>query len=74
MHKGISEKRDRQILESIITLVKDLGMTVTQEGVETEQEFETMRSLGCDLIQGYYFAKPMKFVHYCEFKQAHFSK
>ena len=74
LQKGISEKRDRQILESIITLVKDLGMTVTQEGVETEQEFETMRSLGCDLIQGYYFAKPMKFVHYCEFKQAHFSK
>ena len=36
-------------------------MTVTAEGVETAEDFERMRDLGCDVIQGYLFGKPLSY-------------
>jgi EAL domain-containing protein (putative c-di-GMP-specific phosphodiesterase class I) len=36
-------------------------MTVTAEGVETAEDFERMRDLGCDIIQGYLFGKPLSY-------------
>ena len=67
LESGLSEERDDAIFESVIGLVKGLGMTVTQEGVTTKEEFLHMKELGCDLIQGFYYAKPMNFTDYCAF-------
>lgn len=64
---GISAERDQMILESVIGVVKKMGVKVTQEGVETKADFERLAALGCDVIQGFYFAKPMKYADYCEF-------
>ena len=72
--KGLSDERDRVILDGVIKMIKNLGMKVTQEGVETKEDYEKLHKLGCDTIQGYYFAKPMKFVHYCEFVATNFPK
>jgi EAL domain-containing protein (putative c-di-GMP-specific phosphodiesterase class I) len=36
-------------------------MTVTAEGVETAEDFERMRDLGCDIIQGYLFGRPLSY-------------
>ena len=47
------------MVESVIKMIKKLGMTVVAEGIETEAEVDLLRSLGCDIIQGYYFGKPM---------------
>lgn len=52
-------ERSRTILRSIITLSKALGMKTVAEGVETKEQFEFLKSAGCDIYQGYYFAKPM---------------
>lgn len=54
-------KREQNLIvvESTITMIKKLGMTVVAEGIETEAEVDLLRSLGCDIIQGYYFGKPM---------------
>ncbi|EAQ96074.1 EAL and HDOD domain-containing protein [Congregibacter litoralis] len=41
-----------------ISRLKDLGVKVLAEKVETNEEFETLKSLGCDYFQGYFFAKP----------------
>jgi diguanylate cyclase (GGDEF)-like protein/PAS domain S-box-containing protein len=49
------------IIQSIVQLAKSFRMTVTAEGVETAEDFERMRDLGCDIIQGYLFGKPLDF-------------
>jgi diguanylate cyclase (GGDEF)-like protein/PAS domain S-box-containing protein len=47
------------IIQSIVQLAKSFRMTVTAEGVETAEDFERMRDLGCDIIQGYLFGRPL---------------
>lgn len=48
----------RVITESIIKMVKTLGYEAVAEGVEELQQYEYLQSIGCDVIQGFYFAKP----------------
>lgn len=72
--KGISDERDETLLRSVIGMIKKLGMKVTQEGVETADDLRRMEMLGCDVIQGYCFAKPMKYVDYCVFVDKNFVK
>ena len=49
------------IIQSIVQLAKSFRMNVTAEGVETAEDFERMRDLGCDTIQGYLFGKPLPY-------------
>ena len=48
----------RRIVGSMVTLCRDLGCRVVAEGVETLEERQALDDLGCDLMQGYFFAKP----------------
>lgn len=47
------------ILKSTVNLAKDIGLTTVAEGVENYDDFKLVSELGGDLVQGYYFAKPM---------------
>ncbi len=47
------------VLESIIRLAKWMKLSVVSEGVETQREWEYLRSVECDAVQGYYFYRPM---------------
>jgi diguanylate cyclase (GGDEF)-like protein/PAS domain S-box-containing protein len=47
------------IINAVVAMAKSLDMTTTAEGVETAEEAELIRNLGCDKIQGYYFGRPM---------------
>lgn len=47
------------IVRAIISLSRNLGFTVTAEGVETLDQAIALRQLGCDILQGYYFSKPV---------------
>ena len=57
MKRGIDVKRDDKLLATIIDLAKSMGMSVVQEGVETKELFDKVTAMGCDVIQGYYYAK-----------------
>ncbi|HWR06882.1 phosphodiesterase [Sporomusa sp.] len=48
----------RSIVQAIITLGQILGLSVTAEGVETERQLSMLRELGCNEVQGYFFAHP----------------
>ncbi|MET0333501.1 MAG: EAL domain-containing protein [Rhizobacter sp.] len=49
----------RAIVDAVVKLAQALGLKVVAEGVETEQQKEILRRLGCNELQGYLFAKPM---------------
>jgi diguanylate cyclase (GGDEF)-like protein len=49
----------RAIVDAVVKLAQALGLKVVAEGVETEAQQKILRSLGCDELQGYLFAKPM---------------
>lgn len=53
---------DAAIVRSVLHLGHELGLQVVAEGVETEQQWQTLEREGCDIIQGYYFARPMPVV------------
>lgn len=47
------------LLKGIVTIAKSLGLTIAAEGVETNEQFELIESLGCDIVQGFVFDKPL---------------
>ncbi|WP_137137073.1 EAL domain-containing protein [Rhizobium sp. FKY42] len=51
--------RNQAIISALIRLGEALSMTILAEGVETEEESRTLRSLGCQIGQGYLFSRPM---------------
>jgi len=52
------DERKRLFVSTIVNLAHILGVTVVAEGVETEAEFRACKQIGCDLVQGYYVARP----------------
>jgi diguanylate cyclase (GGDEF)-like protein len=55
----VHDDKDRAIVLSIIELAHNLDLTVVAEGVEDHSSLDVLRKLGCDLVQGYVFAKPL---------------
>ena len=47
------------VVDAVVKLAQALGLKVVAEGVETEGQANVLRSLGCDELQGYLYAKPM---------------
>lgn len=56
---NISEKQSEVLVEGIISTAHVLGIEVVAEGVETEEQVEILQRIGCDIIQGYYYSKPL---------------
>jgi diguanylate cyclase len=56
---GINENKvNRKVVETMTALGHSLGLSVVAEGVETEEEYNVVDEIGCDLMQGFYFGKP----------------
>lgn len=60
LRKTTEMERSRKILRTIIALAQELGMETIVEGVETSEQLEFLKSISCDIFQGYYFSKPME--------------
>ena len=59
-----SNPKVKDIIKMIINLSKMLNATTVAEGVETEGQYLFLKENGCDVIQGYYFSKPLPFDEY----------
>ena len=55
-----NEERGRKILTAVVQMTKELEMPVITEGVETSEQVDFLKEVGCNMFQGYYFAKPME--------------
>ena len=60
------EEKDVLMFESIARMAKALEIQIIAEGVETEEQYEYLKSAGCDMIQGYYFDKPLPEIEFLE--------
>ncbi len=60
IRNGFQSEKGRIILESTIALVRRLGRKIIAEGVETAAQAQLLSSIGCDLLQGYYYAQPLE--------------
>lgn len=49
----------RAVVDAVVKLAQALGLKLVAEGVETEEQHQILRALGCDELQGYLFARPM---------------
>ncbi|MGB0867157.1 MAG: EAL domain-containing protein, partial [Granulosicoccaceae bacterium] len=54
----VDNPQDKAIVDATVFLAKSLGCSVTAEGVETAQAAQQLRSIGCDFMQGFHFARP----------------
>ncbi|MEG0258106.1 MAG: bifunctional diguanylate cyclase/phosphodiesterase, partial [Christensenella sp.] len=57
-------ERTVSVVGSIISMAKALNMCTVAEGVEYRQQVDMLKKLGCDYIQGFYFAKPMPIIDF----------
>ena len=54
------DNKESIIITSVIDMAKKLNITTVAEGVETKNQSELLKNIGCDIVQGFYYAKPMK--------------
>ena len=59
LRKTENEERSNVILKNMISMSGELDMSVITEGVETREQVDKLKDMGCKMFQGYYFAKPM---------------
>lgn len=57
----MTDPSDAVIARTIVALGHNLGLKVIAEGVETREQHQFLREMGCDAFQGYYFARPVAF-------------
>lgn len=57
-------------LKHLIDMIRNLGYQIICEGVETDEQIEILRQIGCDEIQGYWYSKPLKMEDYKELLQS----
>lgn len=56
---AFSKNHNTKMISIVVEIADYLGVPLIAEGVETEEQYLTMKKLGCAVIQGYYFSKPV---------------
>lgn len=62
-----------KVLDAVISLAKSLDLAIVAEGVETKPQLDILEQRGCDLIQGFYYARPTPPREAIEFFDAHYA-
>jgi EAL domain-containing protein (putative c-di-GMP-specific phosphodiesterase class I) len=58
--RGLQDNKENlAIVRAIISLAKNLGFSVTAEGIESLNQAQILKYFGCETLQGYYFSKPI---------------
>ena len=62
---AIQQKSNRVIIQAIIAMGHSLGLKIVAEGIETREQYELLKSYGCDEAQGFYFKPPIPGEEFC---------
>lgn len=61
---SINTEKGSKIIKAVVAMADAIGVPVLTEGVETKEQVDFLKSIGCKYVQGYYFAKPMSIEDY----------
>lgn len=67
IRNAFKERKDTRLLEMVIALADSLSVPTIAEGVETAEQMFTLKSMGCDIVQGYYFSPPVPAEEFARF-------
>lgn len=70
MENMLVSKKGRLILEQVVAMAGKLDLGLLAEGVETREQVELLKEIGCDMVQGFYYAKPMPAEEFYELLKA----
>lgn len=70
IRSAFSGQKDTRLIEVIIDIADYLSVPVIAEGVETEEQLGELKQLGCDIVQGFYFSKPIPAAEFEEYFSA----
>lgn len=59
LNSDLENKKEHIIINSVIDMAKSLDMTTVAEGVEDKEQSDLLKEMGCDIVQGFFYAKPM---------------
>lgn len=62
----LEDEHDNMLVEAVIRLAKQFGLETVAEGVETQCVMDSLHRMGCDILQGYYFSRPLNADHYLD--------
>ena len=54
----VNDQKNRTLLKHTVAMLKELGMEIVIEGVETAEQVDVLAELGCDIVQGFFFGRP----------------
>ena len=57
-HLDDNNGANRRILDAMVKICRELGVNTLAEGVETEAQYQFLKEIGCDMVQGFYFFRP----------------
>lgn len=64
-------KRGKKVIRNIIAMCLDLKLDVVTEGIETKEQIDFIKQCGCQIAQGFYYARPLCIDDFIEFAQEH---
>ena len=64
-------EKAQKILRSVVHMAGEIGIRTLAEGVETAEQYDFLKDIGCEKIQGYYFGRPMRLTDIFEYFQEH---
>ena len=59
MHNAFKERKNTKMLDAVIDIAYSLDVPTIAEGVETAEQMFALKAMGCDIVQGFYFSKPL---------------
>lgn len=65
--ESYDRKRDNSVIASVVAMARGLGMKIIAEGIESVEQIDFLRKIGCDVIQGYVYSKPLPVEDFIEY-------
>ena len=55
--QDIEDRKCREVIAAVVEMARGIGISTVAEGIETQEQLEVLRDVGCDMVQGYVYSK-----------------